>query len=339
MGRGSEEDRLYHEVAKHNEEIIAPVERDLIKAELTKEAFLRYTNNGNNEVYLVNYHTAPHIMREIGRLRELTFRGAGGGTGLALDIDENDTCEHNYDQLIAWNPEDEEIIAGYRVIRCNDAIDREGNIHLSTSHYFDFSEEFKNQYLPYSIELGRSWVQPRYQPSVDNRKGLFSLDNLWDGLGALVVLNPDIKYLFGKVTMYPRFNAEARDLLIYFMEHYFPDRKKLLKPLDNLFLGYKTDISTFEGIFDGLDYKEGYKILNKRVRELGENIPPLINTYMNLSPTMMTFGTAMNDEFGEVEETGILITIDDIYEVKKDRHIKTFERDKVYGSRTKESTQ
>ncbi|MBD1428041.1 MULTISPECIES: GNAT family N-acetyltransferase [Sphingobacterium] len=312
------------------EEIIAPVERELIKAELTREAFLRYTNNGNNEVYLVNYHTAPNIMREIGRLREVTFRAAGGGTGQALDIDENDTCTHNYDQLIAWNPDDEEIIAGYRTIRCDQSVDENGDIHLSTSHYFQFSEEFNKEYLPYTIELGRSWVQPKYQPSIDNRKGLFSLDNLWDGLGALVVINPDIKYLFGKVTMYPHFNAEARDLLMYFMETYFPDRKNLVKPLPHLNLGYKTDISKYIGLFDGLNYKDGYKVLNKHIRELGENIPPLINTYMNLSPTMMTFGTALNDEFGEVEETGILITLEDIYVPKKERHISTFERDKVF---------
>ncbi|MCI0920055.1 GNAT family N-acetyltransferase [Sphingobacterium rhinopitheci] len=315
------------------EEIIAPVDRELIKSELTKDAFLRYTNNGNNEVYLVNYHSAPNIMQEIGRLREVTFRNAGGGTGLSIDIDENDTCVNNYDQLIAWNTEDEEIIAGYRVIRCDQAMDNEGVLHLSTSHYFQFSEEFINDYLPYTIELGRSWVQPKYQPSIDNRKGLFSLDNLWDGLGALVVINSDIKYLFGKVTMYPHFNEQARDLLIYFMETYFPDHNKLVQPYAKIALGYKTDITPFLGIFDGLTYKEGYKILNKHVRDLGENVPPLINTYMNLSPTMMTFGTALNDEFGEVEETGILITLGDVYPAKKERHMATYDRDKVYGSR------
>lgn len=317
------------------QEIIAPVDRDLIKAELTKEAFVRYTNNGNNEVYLVNYHSAPNIMQEIGRLRELTFRGAGGGTGLAIDIDENDTSEYNYDQLIAWNPEDEEIIAGYRVIRCADAIDDEGKVHLSTAHYFNFSEEFVKDYMPYTLELGRSWVQPRYQPAIDNRKGLFSLDNLWDGLGALVVRNPNVKYLFGKVTMYPQYNAEARDLLIYFMAYYFPDREGLVTPFEALEISYKTDISAHLGMFDGLDYKEGYKLLNTKVRALGENIPPLINTYMNLSPTMRTFGTAMNDEFGEVEETGIMITLEDIYPAKKERHMLTYDRDKHFGDKRK----
>lgn len=316
------------------QEIIAPIDRGLIKAELTKEAFVRYTNNANNEIYLVNYHTAPNIMQEIGRLREVTFRGAGGGTGLPLDIDEKDTAPtYNYDQLIAWNPIDEEIIAGYRVIKCDKVVDSQGKIHLSTAHYFNLSDKFLSEYMPYTIELGRSWVQPKYQPSIDNRKGIFSLDNLWDGLGALVVDNPDVKYLFGKVTMYPHFNAEARDLLIYFMNYYFPDREKLVVPKDGLNIGYKTDISKYLGIFDGLEYKEGYKLLNNKIRALGENIPPLINTYMNLSPTMMTFGTALNDEFGEVEETGIMITIEDIYPVKKERHMKTYERDKVYGAR------
>jgi hypothetical protein len=239
---------------------------------------------------------------------------------LAVDLDENDTCEDCYDQLITWDPEEEEIVAGYRLIRCADAtIDANGVHNLSTSHYFHFSEKFKTDYLPKTIELGRSFVQPKFQPSRENRKGVFSLDNLFDGLGAMIVMNPDIKYLFGKVTMYPHYNKEARDLLLYFMNHYFPDTEKLVWPIKPL--GYFGDVSVFEGLFDDLSYKDGYKILNGRVRALGENIPPLINTYMGLSATMKTFGTALNDDFGEVEETGILITIDDIFQAKKDRHI------------------
>lgn len=313
--------------------IIAPVDVELLKSELTEERFLRYANNGDNLVYLVNHHNAPNVVREIGRLRELTFRAAGGGTGLALDLDENDTCENCYDQLFTWNPEDEEIVAGYRLIHCKNAVNTGEAVHLSTQHLFDFSEDFIRDYLPYTIELGRSFVQPKYQPSIDNRKGIFSLDNLWDGLGAVVLLNPDVKFLFGKVTMYPHFNAEARDLLLVFMNHYFPDRESLVRPKPHLHLGYKTDIASRPNPFEGLNYKDGYKLLNMQVRALGENIPPLINTYMNLSPTMMTFGTAINDEFGEVEETGIMIRLDDIYESKKHRHMDTFERDRHYGKR------
>ena len=314
-------------------EIIPPGDRELIKAELTSERFLRYTNNGDNLVYLVDYHNAPHVVREIGRLRELTFRAAGGGTGKAWDLDENDTSENCYQQLITWNEADEEIVAGYRLICCKDALGPDGSIHLSTSHLFDFSESFVQDYLPYTIELGRSFVQPNYQPSLDNRKGMFSLDNLWDGLGAVVLLNPNIKYLFGKVTMYPHYNREGRDLLLYFIKQYFPDNQGLVKPKQKLRLSYETEIISRSNPFEGLDYKDGYKVLNGRIRALGENIPPLINTYMNLSPSMKTFGTALNDEFGEVEETGILITLADIYESKKHRHMDTFERDRHYGQR------
>lgn len=313
--------------------IIPPVDRMLLKKELNPDRFLRYTNNGDNLVYLVNYHNAPNVVQEIGRLRELTFRAAGGGTGMEVDLDENDTCEKCYDQLITWNPEDDEIVAGYRVIMCKNAIDPDGSINLSTTHLFDFSEKFIQEYIPSTLELGRSFVQPQYQPSLDNRKGIFSLDNLWDGLGAVVLLNPDVKYLFGKVTMYPKYNREGRDLLLYFMNHYFPDPELLVTPKVNLKLTYETGIEALPNPFENLDYKDGYKYLNGRIRSLGENIPPLINTYMNLSPTMRTFGTALNDEFGEVEETGIMITLSDIYESKKHRHMDTFVRDRIYGKR------
>lgn len=314
------------------QEIIAPIDRATLKNELNQERFLRYVNNGENEIYLVNHHNAPHVMQEIGRLREVSFRAAGGGTGLPFDIDDNDTCEKCYEQLVAWNPEDEEIIAGYRLIKCSEAgVDGQGILNLSTAHLFKFSEKFIRDYLPYTIELGRSWVQPRYQPSLDNRKGLFSLDNLWDGLGAVVMINPEIKFLFGKVTMYPHYNQEARDILLYFMNHYFPDKEKLVEPMVRL--DYKGDLLAIKGMFDGLSYKEGYKLLNSKVRGLGENIPPLINTYMNLSSTMKTFGTAMNYEFGAVEETGILLTIADIYDTKKHRHLDTFERDRYYDKK------
>lgn len=316
------------------QEIIPAVAKELLKMELTDERFLRYTNNGNNHIYLVDYHNAPNVLREVGRLRELTFRGAGGGTGMPMDIDDNDTCENCYQQLITWNPEEEEVVAGYRLIYCKNAqFDQSGEINLSTSHLFRFSDKFIKDYIPHTIELGRSFVQPKYQPSLDNRKGLFSLDNLWDGLGGVVMLHPEVKYLFGKVTMYPHYNREARDLLLYFMNHYFPDKENLVNPLENMRMTYETDMSEVNNSFKNLEYKEGYKLLNSRIRAAKENIPPLINTYMNLSPTMKTFGTALNNEFGAVEETGILITIDDIYESKKQRHMETFERDRVLGTR------
>jgi hypothetical protein len=302
------------------EKIIQPIDRKLIQQELTKDRFLRFTRKGNNEIYSVNNHTAPNVLLEIGRLRELTFRASGGGTGKSIDLDEFDTSSICYEQLIVWSPEDEEIIGGYRYIKCKNAIHPQtGEIHLSTTHYFDFSERFVTDYLPFTLELGRSWVQPNFQPSVNPRKGLFALDNIWDGLGALTVLNPDIRYFFGKVTMYPNYNTESRDFLLQFMHHYFPDNEALMSPFHPLI--QNCDIEEIEKQLAGLDFKEGFKILNNKVRKNGEFIPPLVNIYMNLSPSMKTFGTAVNPEFGNVEETGILITIADIYPEKKERHM------------------
>jgi hypothetical protein len=300
-------------------ELIAPIDRALLKSELTSEKFLRHTRKGENEIYVLDNNNAPNVVMEIGRLREVTFRASGGGTGESIDLDEYDTGKYCYKQLILWSPEDEEIIGGYRFIKCSEAIDELGKIHLSTTHYFDFSERFVKEFLPYTMELGRSWVQPNYQPSVNPRKGLFALDNIWDGLGALVRFNPEIKYFFGKVTMYPNYNTDCRDFLLHFMHHYFPDRDHLMKPYHPLVQNY--DESYVESQLEGLDFKDGFKVLNGHVRDKGEFIPPLVNIYMNLSPTMKTFGTAVNPDFGNVEETGILVTIADIFPDKKDRHI------------------
>jgi len=303
-------------------EIIAAVDKEILKKELNSDRFIRKTRKGNNEIYIVNQYNAPHTLLEIGRLREVTFRASGGGTGEPVDLDEFDTNEICYEQLIVWSPEDEAIIGGYRYIKCSKTLNLPSKeILLSTSHYFDFSEKFIEDYLPYTIELGRSFVQPDFQPTVNAKKGLFALDNIWDGLGALIVQNPEIKYFFGKVTMYPNYNMESRDFLLHFMHHYFPDRESLMHPFHPLV--QQCDSTLFEKQLEGLEFKEGFKVLNSFVKERGEFIPPLVNIYMGLSPSMKTFGTAINADFGDVEETSILITIADIYEEKKERHIKS----------------
>ena len=302
--------------------IIEKISRKIIKEELARDKFVRVTNNGNNEIYVITNNDSPNVMLEIARLRELTFRYAGGGTGKSFDIDEFDTCERPYKQLLVWNPEDEEIVGAYRYIKCSDGELKNGKVELATTHLFNFSDAFCKNYLDKTIELGRSWVQPNYQPGEHFRKGIFSLDNLWDGLGAIVIDNPEVEYFFGKVTMYTHFNVEARDMLLSFMQHYFPDNENLVSPIHPVHI--KTDVSVFIKSLEGLNYKDGHSILNKNVRALGENIPPLINAYMNLSPTMKSFGTAINPTFGDVEETGIMVRIKDIYESKKERHVNTY---------------
>ncbi len=308
------------------QEIISPVSKELLKSELTRERQLRMTNKSNNEIYVVTAHQAPNVMREIGRLREIAFREAGGGTGKEVDIDEFDTCENCYKQLIVWNPDEEEIIGGYRYLMGTDwELDDNGQPILATSHMFHFSEKFLRDYMPYTVELGRSFVALEYQNVQKNTKSIFALDNLWDGLGALTVLFPNLKYFFGKMTMYPSYVRKGRDMILYFLKKHFDDKENLITPMKPLIL--ESDPDELERLFSGNNFKEDYRILNSEVRKMGYNIPPLVNAYMGLSPTMKLFGTAINYGFGDVEETGILIAVDEILEQKRVRHIDSFIRE------------
>lgn len=306
------------------QEIIKPVDKALLKGELTPERQLRMTNKSNNEIYIVDIHNAPNVVREIGRLREIVFREAGGGTGKPLDLDDFDTKDNCYKQLIVWNPEEEEIIGGYRyILGANADIDPEGQPVLATSHMFHFSDKFIAEYLPKTIELGRSFVSPGYQNTGKHpAKSLFALDNLWDGLGALTFLVPGTKYFFGKMTMYPSFDRLGRDMILYFLNKHFGDKDKLVTPMTPVTID--TDPEFLKKLFDKDSFKEDYKILHTEVRKLGFNIPPLVNAYMSLSPTMRMFGTAINDTFGNVEETGILIAVDEIFDEKRMRYINSF---------------
>ena len=305
------------------EEIIQPIDRKLLKAELTPERQLRMTNKSHNEIYVVTAQNAPNVMKEIGRLREEAFRTAGGGTGKSMDIDEFDTMDNGCKQLIVWNPENDEIIGGYRYLFGKDwKIQPDGQPHLATSHMFHFSEKFMKEYAPYTVELGRSFVSLDYQNVRQNTKSIFALDNLWDGLGALTVINPDCKYFFGKMTMYPSYIRRGRDMILYFLKKHFDDKQHLIIPIKPLKI--ETPEEELAKIFCEDDFRADYRILNHEIRKLGYNIPPLVNAYMNLSPTMKLFGTAINYGFGDVEETGILIAVDEIFEEKRIRHIESF---------------
>ncbi len=310
------------------EPIIAPIDVNILKAELTPAKKLRDTNKSHNEIYVINHHDSPNVMMEIGRLREEAFRDSGGGSGLSMDIDEFDTMETPYQQLIVWDPEAEKILGGYRYILGPDIkLDSNGQPLLATSHMFHFSEKFIKEYLPYTIELGRSFVAPEYQSSKAGTKALFALDNLWDGLGALCIQRPDMKYFFGKMTMYPEYNREARDLIQHFLFKHFEDKEKLVTPIDPLVI--ETPVEKMNAILTEDEFKEDYKLLNAEVRRHGVNIPPLVNSYMSLSPTMKMFGGGINHEFSEAEETCILVTFDEIYDAKKARHIDSFIVEKI----------
>lgn len=310
-----------------NLQIIDPIPVKRIKKELTQEHLLCPTNKGGNELYVINIHDCPFTMQEIGRLREITFRKAGGGTGKELDVDHYDDF---FDQLVLWSPKEEKIIGGYRFI-CMNELHNHKELQSPTGEIFHLSNKFKEEYLPWTIELGRSFIIPEYQHKA-NRAAIFSLDNLWDGLGALVVKFPDMKHFFGKVTLYPSFNPMARSYILYFLRKHFPDREKLAHPIypipgiEEEILAVEKQVQLLEQFMKGSTYQDDFKHLLQAVAALGEEVPPLVKQYMDLAATTKTFGISISPSFGNVHEIGILVTIDDIHDEKKRRHIESYEK-------------
>ncbi|MBO4570790.1 MAG: GNAT family N-acetyltransferase [Bacteroidales bacterium] len=302
--------------------LIDPVSLDLIKAELTPEKKLCDTNKGHNVLYVFDSDNAPNLMLEVGRLRELTFRDATAGTGAPYDWDEFDH-DHKYRQIIVWDQDAEAIIGGYRYVLGPDMkIKEDGQPDIVSSHMFRFSEKFVKDYLPHVMELSRAFVVPEYQSSKAGAKALFALDNLWDGLGAVIMQHHDIMYFMGKMSMYQTYDPLARNLIMSYLWKHFRDR-------DNLAVAMDPIVPDLDERLVGLilkddDLKDDYKNLNSAVRSLGTNIPPMINAYMTLSPTMKVFGTGVNREFGDVLDTGIMICFNEMYEEKRERHIKSF---------------
>ena len=310
------------------EKIIDPIDVNLIKAELTPEKKLRDTNKGGNEIYILDWKDSPNTLQEIGRLREITFRDAGGGVGKPVDLDEFDFMENPYKQLIIWDPDAEAILGGYRFIMGPDIrFGENGQPLLSTSEIFHFSDKFIKEYLPNTIELGRSFVTPDYQSSKAGAKAIFSMDNLWDGLTILMVLHPNMTYFFGKVTMYEDFNHCARELILHFLNKHFKAEEGMVTPLYPL--EFKNDPNLLNLILKDDDFKDDYKNLKDAVRRLGTNIPPLVNSYMNTSPYLKVFGTSHNPFFGDVLDTGFLVNFDEMYADKKERHVQSYMKQKI----------
>ena len=310
------------------EEIIAPVDVNLIKSELTQNKKLGNTNKANNELYIITSHDSPNTMREIGRLREISYREAGASSGKSMDIDEYDTMEHPYSQLIVWDPQANKIIGGYRFILGKDIqLKADGQPRITSSHLYHFSDDFINNYLPHVMELGRSFVTPEYQSSRVGAKSIFTMDNLWDGIMYVILQHPNIMYLFGKMTIYPSYNKAARNLIIHFLNKHFHDNDKLIRPYNEIEIFDNPEIMNL--ILSEEDLKADYRLLKKAILQLGTFIPPLINSYINTASNMRMLGSCINDELGDAIETGIMIGINDIYGDKKERHTDAFIKNKI----------
>lgn len=307
--------------------IIDPVPVELIKAELTKSKKLEDTNKGHNELYIVTWHDSPNVVTEIGRLRELTFREAGGSTGNSIDLDEYDKMEKPYKQLIVWDPDNEAIVGGYRFFYGSDAtFDEKGQPVMASAHQFRFSQKFIDEYLPHVLELGRNFVAPAYQSSKDGAKSIFAMDNLWDGLVAIIMKNPNLLYYFGKITVYPSYDHITRNLIYHFLWKHFGDKNELVRPWDDQTLLPDSDPDLMNLILNQDNLTEDYKLLKMAARMRGVNVPPNVTAYISITPQMLMFGTAVNRLMHNIEDTGVLIPFDAIYHEKKRRHIGTYIR-------------
>lgn len=302
-------------------EIIPPVDKNLIKAELKKTFFVRPTNKANNEIYDITAHDAPNTMREIARLREVSYRAAGGSKGDEMDIDDMDTMSVPYHQLIVWDPEHEQIVGGYRYLLLSNATTFDnGQPYITSAYLFRYSDRFIREYMPYTVELGRAFVQPDYQTREMGAKAIYALDNLWDGLGAIVHDNPQIHYLIGKVTIYPDYDPLSRDLLYAYLQRYCSYDTELFMPYQAVPISREAQ-QRADQLFEGESPTDNFHILQKAIRAQGTIVPPMFSAYLNLTPKLQYFGTSKEPTFSNVYDSGIMIELKDIYQDKIDRYI------------------
>lgn len=294
--------------------IIPEVDRDLLEKELEGH-LLRPSNKADNLIYDITSHECPNVMREIARLREISYRDGGGATGQEMDIDEMDTMPKPYHQLLVWDPEHRQIIGGYRYLFGSEAEIRDGQPFITSAHLFHYSERFIRDYLPKTIEFGRAFVQPMYQKREMGVKALFALDNIWDGIGAIMHNHPQLQYMIGKVTIYPDYNATARELIYAYLNRFHRGEEGLIAPYHPL------PLPIIDKPFEGTDPQENYHILQRAVREQGTVIPPMFSAYLNITNDLQFFGNAINDELANVYETGIMVDLNTVYQEKKERYI------------------
>ena len=314
--------------------IIEPVDPDLIQSELTSDKKFMDTNKGGNEIYIVTWHDSPNVLTEIGRLRETAFRDAGGSTGLACDLDDYDKMEKPYHQLIVWDPDARAIIGGYRYLMGSEArLDEQGQPILASSHQFRFSQKFIDDYLPYTVELGRSFVAREYQSSKAGAKAIWAMDNLWDGLASLIFKHRKLMYFFGKVTMYDSFDPVSRDLLLHYMWKHYEDKEELVRPWKMEMP--RSDKAMMDLILFKDDPREDFRLLKEAVRRRGYAVPPLFNSYLSTSPTIKMMGTSANELMPGIEDTAILICFNEMYDDKKVRHIDAYLRQRMARIRTR----
>ena len=255
-------------VLKTQRSIAHPESTVGIRKELQEAELLGETRDGK-QIYLFDYRRDSPVMREIGRLREATFRRVGEGTGLRRDLDRFDTY---YRQLVLWDDNDLQIAGAYRIGEVANIIATRGVEGLYTSSLFSFTEKLRGEnVLPRTLELGRSFVQPRYW-------GMRSLDYLWVGIGAYVKRHPQIRYLLGPVSISDAYPRAAKNMLVHFYRHYFGD-ENVLALARHRFVISEQDSAAQLSVFCGGDYEQDFRTLKRELGKHGVAVPALYKQY------------------------------------------------------------
>lgn len=305
---------------KTTKNIVHPTDKKQILNDIAAAEILGETDD-KIKILLVRHEAAPALMREIGRLRELTFRKVGEGTGRKIDLDEFDAW---YLHIVLWDEAALEVVGAYRLAAGDEIYPKRGIDGFYTSTLFRFSEEFE-KYLPEALELGRSFVQPAYWNSQ-------ALDYLWHGIGAFLAARPQYNYLFGPVSVSASYSAEARELLVYFYRKWFgaahsPVRAK------HRFTFHKDAEDRLQQQLKSDEYKQAFKELKQNLKHYGYAVPTLYKQYTELCEEggVNFFDFGIDKDFSDALDGFIFLKIAGIKESKLERY--------VYSKRAKENWQ
>ncbi|SFE83075.1 lysophospholipid acyltransferase family protein [Nitrosomonas sp. Nm166] len=301
------------ELFKPIENIIHPVRTQSIRKEMKASQLIGKTQDGKH-IYLFDYLPNSSVMREIGRLRELSFRQVQEGTGNALDIDSYDRY---YRHLILWDEDELEIIGSYRIGEASRILKEYGETGLYTNSLFTFNKTFM-PYLEHAIELGRSFIQPRYQ-------GKRSLDYLWYGIGAYLYQHPEVRYLFGPVSLSTSWPEPAQKVIASFYTTLFGNDRSIAKPRMPFNFDQIKDFVPFRHVTDEVEYKKAFSIFKEKMDDLNVKVPVLYKQYVELCQPggCEFFGFNVDPKFSNCIDGLILVHINTIKEKKYQRYIES----------------
>ncbi|MBN1153991.1 lysophospholipid acyltransferase family protein [candidate division KSB1 bacterium] len=296
-------------IFKTDRTIIHPIDRKLLRDELAKAELLTVTSD-NKKIYLVNFINGQNLVREIGRLREVTFRKVGEGTGNKLDIDEYDRY---YQHVVIWDENEMEIIGSYRLGDATEIIPKYGPQGFYNASLFMFSDDFI-PYLEKSLELGRSFIQQKYWRSN-------ALDLLWQGIGAFLKNKPELKYLFGAVSISDNYSEYAKTLLVYFYNYYFGDPENLARSKHRFLLTKQEEEEAMQ-VVSGSNYEQDFRNLKFTLKTLGFSVPILFRRYTELCEgdgvKFLDFG--IDESFSNTVDGLVFISLDKLKPSKQKRY-------------------